>query len=280
MKTKIAIVSGGGGMKCAYSAGALYALAKELNFTEPDIIVGSSGSISFTYYVSGQYESIKNIWTKYLISKKFISLRRLYRIMDIDYMVDVIFKKQDPLNTENITKSKTRLFFCLTNYITGNPEYFTNDGKIDMFEIMRATTAVPLIFNKKIKINNSLYIDGDISSSVDKNIQKAINEGAKKILVIQDAEGQSIVGFVFWKFASFFSKSRAVRKDIGNIYVNNNMTIPEGVEVYTIRPDRETPAGYLDDKKSDLQKTFAMGYVSVLADEKLKEFLSESQIIV
>ncbi len=188
-------------------------------------------------------------------------------------MVDTIFKKQDPLNTDNIIKSKTRLFFCLTNYLTGGPEYFTNDGKTDMFEIMRATTAVPIIFNKKVKINKNYYIDGDITSSIDKNIQKAIDEGAKKILVIQnDDDDTSSSGFIFWRLVSLFS-NKSIRKDIKNIYVNNNLSVPEGVEIYTIKPDRETPAGHLDDKKGDLQKTFAMGYVNVLADDKLKEFL-------
>ena len=48
MKEKIAIVCGGGGMKCAYSAGALSSLAIVHNLRNPHVLVGSSGSTGST----------------------------------------------------------------------------------------------------------------------------------------------------------------------------------------------------------------------------------------
>ena len=180
-KQKIAIVVSGGGMKCAYSAGVLMALGEQLKFAEPDIAVGSSGGgASLLYYISSQYKFGTKIWTELLSTDKFISFTRIYPIFDMDYLVDTVFKQQAPLDTDKILKSKTKLFLSATNYDTGQVQYFSNDGSADIFEAARATVALPIVYNKKIKINGNEYVDGDVGSSVDINIQKAIKEGATK----------------------------------------------------------------------------------------------------
>ncbi len=71
-KEKLAIVTGGGGMVCDYSAGVLCALGEKLK-VNPDIVVGSSGSTgSLAYFVSKQFKSFRNVWINLLTSKKFI----------------------------------------------------------------------------------------------------------------------------------------------------------------------------------------------------------------
>jgi predicted patatin/cPLA2 family phospholipase len=61
MQHKIAIIMSGGGMSCSYGAGALTALIEKYNII-PDIVVARSGSAGTgSYFVSKQYDSIKNI---------------------------------------------------------------------------------------------------------------------------------------------------------------------------------------------------------------------------
>jgi len=55
--------------------------------------------------------------------------------MDVDYLVDVVFKQQEPLNIKRIRKSNSRLFISATEYKTGNPKFFTNAD--DIFEALR-----------------------------------------------------------------------------------------------------------------------------------------------
>lgn len=275
MKNKIALICDGGGMKCVYSAGVLAALAKELNFTDPDIVVGSSGSISFTYYISQQYDSIENIWTNLLASKKFISFKRLFPIMDINYMVDIVFKKQDPLQTDKIINSKIKAFFNVTNYDTGESEYISNNGESDMFEIMRASTAVPLIFNKIIEINGKKYIDGQITSSLGKNIKKAVEEGADKIIIIhyENEDDLSLLAKVFWKICSIFM-NKPIRRAISEyIAGKHNFPFPKNIPIYIIKPKVSLHIGMLDNNRKHLKESFDLGYNDVIKDKILKEFI-------
>jgi len=275
-KQKIAIVVDGGGMKCAYAAGVLIALGEQLKFAEPNIAIGSSGGgASLLYYISGQYELGRQIWTELLSTDKFISLTRLYPIFDMDYLVDTVFKQQAPLDVDKILKSKTRLFLAATNYVTGQTEYLSNDGKSDIFEAARATIALPYVYNKKVNINGNEYVDGDVASSININIQKAIKEGATKILVIENKRtlpNEPTDTSLYWKIVSFIATD-PIRNAIKNNEAKKDYVIPENVEMFYIEPSTATTINAIDHNMDDLKKTFKLGYDDATNNSKLKEFL-------
>jgi len=156
---KTAIVLSGGGMCCSYSAGAIVALAQRLNFTKPDMIVAASGSVgTMFYYIAGQYQSIEGIWTKALANNKdFVSFSRR-QIMDIDYLIDDVFKKQYPLDSKAISKSDINFYVSVRNSKTGKRRYISREDNLDVFEVTRATMAMPIIFGEEIKLNDNYYI--------------------------------------------------------------------------------------------------------------------------
>lgn len=85
----------GGGMKSSFGVGVILALAEKYNITEPFLLICGSGSAGTgSYYISKQYKSIRNIWTNLVSSKNFINCKRFWKIIDIDYLIDVIFKKK------------------------------------------------------------------------------------------------------------------------------------------------------------------------------------------
>src|SRR5687768_16879527 len=130
---RLGIVTSGGGTACAYSAGGLHALAVEMGITQPYCCVGSSGSAgTLAYFVAGQFNSIANIWCELLATKKFINIKRLHRIIDIDYLIDEVFKKQDPLNIEAIKKSSIIFNIAVTDALK-RVKYFSNEDSVDMF---------------------------------------------------------------------------------------------------------------------------------------------------
>lgn len=185
MKNKLAIVLSGGGMTCSYSAGFLSALVYEHGFKDPDIIIAGSGSSgAAAYYTAGQYASLTNVWTKRLSSKKFINILRIKRIIDIDYLIDEVFKVQEPLKIEKVLQSKIKLLIPATNTETGELEYFSNDGSVDIYEAMRASKAMPILFGKKINIKGQTYYDTALSSSTKLHIRKALELGATHIIVV------------------------------------------------------------------------------------------------
>ena len=241
MNKKIAIVTNGGGMNCSYSAGVLNALATEYNFTDPDILVGSSGSSgSLAYYISRQYSSMRTIWTNLLTSKKFISLGRLTSILNVDYLIDEVFKKQEPLAVDEINNSKTKLFIATTAYLSGETIFFSNDSTADVFEYLRASKAIPMAYNKKVNINGVDYVDGSLSALMSTGVEKAISEGATDIIVIKDGIGISLVTKLCWKVYSIFV-NKNLSASIKKYLTQKDVSLIKyaGINIITISPSKK-----------------------------------------
>lgn len=274
MKEKIAIVTNGGGMKCAYSAGVLCGLAEVHNLYNPDILVGSSGSAgTLACYLTGQYNSIKNIWTNLLATDKFISFKRIKKIMNLDYLINDVLTHLEPLQVNSILKSGSKIFIATTEYNTGKSRFFTNTD--DILLCLRASKAIPIITNTKVIINNTQYIDGSISSPFNANIEKAVKEGAKNIIVIADDESLSFSVRVFWYIYSFFVNKELkktlrmyCKKSTHKIALHNN------INMLVIKPSRELKTNSLDINKEHLIDSFNLGYNDIKYNKKIKDFIS------
>ena len=182
VKNKTAIILSGGGTKSAYCVGALLELHNKGIY--PDILIAGSGSSgTASYYVANQLESINKIWTELLSTRKFINIFRLWKILNIDYLIDIVFKKTEPLNVLSVKNSNILYLISATHSKTGEVVYFSNKEKsFDVFETMRDTMSFPLLYN--LKINSRNYEDGIFSASTDFHIKKARELGAEKIILI------------------------------------------------------------------------------------------------
>ncbi len=181
----LAIVCSGGGMRCAYAAGALVALAQECGIVRPDIVVASSGSASgAVYYVAGQYAALTIIWTKLLSPRRFIFLLRVWKMMDIDYLVDRVFAQQEPLDLDALQKTATRFYIPARNPATKEVRYFSNGDVADILQVLRAAKAIPFFFGRKVLLQGEYYIDGAVGVSFLETIHKAQALGATKIIAI------------------------------------------------------------------------------------------------
>ena len=272
MKDKIAIITSGGCMACIYSAGAILALAEKYNLKEPSIVIGNSGSSgTLAYYAAGQHESIRNIWSNLLSTKKFINKLRLWKVIDIDYLIDVIFRKMDKLDMEKVYSSKTNLMIAATNYETGKVEYFSNKNKDNILEALKASKAIPLVYNKKVSINGKSYFDGAISASVEVNAMKAIEMGAEKLVIIDNEAPNPLskILFLLW----FSSKKRNFRKNyLEFIGKKRNFRIPKGVKAIFLRP-KKLKIKPLDNAPEILARAIKQGYDETANNKRLKAFL-------
>src|SRR3989344_2005493 len=173
MTNKIAIVSSGGGMSCSYSSGVMKALVEKYKFTNPDIVVAASGSSGvLTYYVSKQYKPMVNIWCDYLTNKKFINPLRFWKIINVDYLIDAVLGNKEKLDESVVKYSKTKLFIPAINIKTGEVKYFSN--KDNILEALRASKAMPLAYNKYVKIKNEKYCNTSKSKINEFNLPKVV----------------------------------------------------------------------------------------------------------
>lgn len=262
-------------MLCSYSAGALCAIAEVFNLNNPDILVGSSGSSgSLAYFVTGQYSSIKNIWTNLLATKKFISMTRVLKIMDLNYLVDDVFREQDPLNIEMIKLSNTRLYISATRNDTGEVTFFTNEDNI--FEALKASKAIPLITAQKVLIGGTEYIDGSISATLNVNIRKAVDGGATHIIVINDAGKLSSTTKMFWRLCSLFA-NKNIKKLLKEYCKQETHIINSyhGVDIVVIEPSRKLAIHSLDNTRDHLSESFDLGFEDLSNSHDFKVFLQK-----
>ncbi len=137
-------------MRSAHGGGFLYALGAKLGITAPDIMVGSSGdAANIAYFSTGQYENIKRIWENELSTHRFISPLRFWRLMDIGYLVDTVFRQREPLDVPKLRSSAIRWFVPITDFETGLTRYVSAEDNMDVFEMLRASAAIPILFGKK-----------------------------------------------------------------------------------------------------------------------------------
>jgi len=263
-----AIVCSGGGMRSAHGAGFLYALATQLGLTAPDVMVGSSGDAgNVLYFSAGQYESLKRIWTELLSTPKFISPLRFWRVMDINYLVDKVFKEQERLDTNVLNRTSIRWFVSMEEYDTGRTRYVSAADALDPFEVLRATTALPIFFGAKVPISGKRYMDGELGPVLQDHVTQALRQGVKRILVLNHTASPTIVMRAVLKgYAAHTPQGMhdAIIRDISTSVFA--MKAP-GAHVIAVTP-RNLPAGLLTRDQKKLQKTFDQGVQDALSIEK------------
>ena len=269
---KTAIICMGGGMRSAHAAGFLYSWARG-GLPNPDMIIGTSGSAgTATYFAAGQYESIKNVWCERLCTKDFVSFTRLGKILDVDYLVDSIFKKQERLDTEKLAASPMTCLVPLTDAETGKTEYMDMRHTSEPFEVLRAAKAIPVFYGKKTYVHKRAYIDGEVGPTINDHVDFCITRGATRILVINDARLPSrLSSMLKFIFAGF--QRKPIRDAMFHDFLTNGFvctTGPLGTEVMCVFPGA-LPVSFITTQREKLHATFARG------EERAQELKDELQ---
>jgi predicted patatin/cPLA2 family phospholipase len=186
MKKELALVCGDGGIKGGFIAGVVSALMDSFpeDIMNVKTIAASSASVgSMFYFLShGRSHPGREIWINALASKEFIKYDSIFSIYskrpiyDIDHLVYKIFKQDYPLNIDAIKNSPIEFYFPLQNYNTREVEYFSNCEshlfvrrdkfvkvhdfrRHDVYDLIRAASAAPFVYDQPVKIGDSYYID-------------------------------------------------------------------------------------------------------------------------
>lgn len=269
---KTAVVLTGGAMKCAYTSGALLALQRHFGFTNPDIIIAASGSVpAMLYFITGQYRYIEKLWTDTLGDNHKILGPTHLPILDIDYLVDKISKNETPLDMEKLRDTKIKYLIPLRDAETGDLEYISNNHNYDIYEVIRASMAVPIAYGKEVSLGDKKYIDGFYAVTVETLINKAIKEGATRIIAIDcnpmwsDLE-EIIETYTFKKKFGLEDKNFYEKKGDHN-----------GAKVIDIYPTRELPTSLWEVDKDDMVETFFIGYQNMSTNKNVAECINHKK---
>lgn len=180
----IGLVVQGGAMRGVYSMGALAAL-EEMGFHQSfDHVAGSSaGALNAAYFLTGQANYGVQTYVHYLTKKQFVNPLRIKKMVDIDFLVDHIGKKIRPLDMKKLIAAKTLLHISLTEYSNGKTHYVTNKTPgIDLWEAFRAAAAIPILYNKPVRLGKRLYVDGSLRARLP--IKRVVDHGCHYVVVV------------------------------------------------------------------------------------------------
>ncbi|MBI1961261.1 MAG: patatin-like phospholipase family protein [Parcubacteria group bacterium] len=272
----IAVIASGGGMSCSYAAGAMVALAKEHRFTTPDFLIAGSGSAgTFAYYASKQYTNIAGVWLDLLSTRKFINRFRLWKIIDVDYLIDIIFKVKNHIDVDAMLASPITLLIAATDADTGDLTYFSDkerEDKREIFEFLRASKAMPIAFNRLIPIDGRRYCDSELSANLRAHVREAVRRGATRIIAINNSVPrlEASLAMAVWtrlRPRVFRERYREQWEEL------KHFRVPLGVRVELLEPSGGIPVSTLTSSRSGVRTTYDMGYRDMVGHKGIRDLL-------
>jgi predicted patatin/cPLA2 family phospholipase len=180
---KLALLVEGGGMRGVCSAGGLVALdAMGFRNVFDQIYATSAGAMNVAYMLAGQAVFGIQIYYKEINNDKFINFRRLRKVVDIDFIFDRVVTQIRPLNTARVLEAPCEFLVSVLDKDSAETVVLrTTDYPREILSLLKATTALPVVYNRSVQIGSRHYIDGGLGSPVP--LDHAIQQGCTDLLV-------------------------------------------------------------------------------------------------
>ena len=182
---KTGIVFEGGASRTYFSCGVIDALLDEELYA--DYVIGVSAGISFgVSYCSKQKERNLRILQQYEESGKYQGFHHMLRrknrsYYNLDFVFSEVPNKLIPFDFDAFSGFKGECLATVTNIDTGKPEYIPITPDDKDFMALRASCALPILF-QPVEINGSYYLDGGLSDSLP--FEKAFSDGCDKVIAV------------------------------------------------------------------------------------------------
>ncbi len=95
----------------------------------------------------------------------------------------MVLRHKHPLDLERVRESKAKLHVVLTDAQTGKKDVISNHRQFeDIYEELRATSALPILYDRKVAVGGHRYVDGGVADNVPVDV--AIDLGCTDIIVV------------------------------------------------------------------------------------------------
>lgn len=251
-----------------------------------DYIIGTSAGISNAVsYASKQIGRNYTIATKYLNDKRYMGTKYLLNpkkrcYFNLDFIMDEIPNKLVPFDYDSFADFKGDVIATLTNINTGKTEYVPVSRYDRRFEILRATCALPLLF-QPITINGNKYLDGGITDSIP--FRQAFNDGCDKCIIIltqardyrKHADKSLEISAKRYKKYPEFAKALLNRPNMYNNQLEDIKALEKQGLAYVIAPEQSLGIGRTESNPNVISKIYKQGESDLRKHlDKLKEFIS------
>ncbi|OAN17713.1 patatin family protein [Photobacterium jeanii] len=185
---KVAVVVQGGGQRGIFTAGVFDAFL-EANFDPFDLYIGTSaGALNLSSYISRQPRFGYHFIVDYTTHDNFFNLYKYLskqKPMNLDWAIDCVSPSGiTPLDFERARQvlAGKEALASATRKDTLDDIYLPMFGS-DWHDVLRATCAIPVLYNQPVNINDLEWVDGGVSAAVP--VQEAWRRGADLVVVIR-----------------------------------------------------------------------------------------------
>ena len=278
---KIGLVLEGGGVRGAYTAGALAWLQD--NNISFDYSVGiSSGAVYLSCFLCGNKETPKNLATVYATDPKVVgawSLLKNGHYVDYAKVFNEDLLGKEKLSMQKIIDEKPDMEVGVYDLELGKTVYYGPEAMDDQLTILRGAASLP-VASAIVDYKGRKLLDGGITKMIP--IERALEKGCTKCLVImtkpRDYVRKTSSPAVLAMMKVIYSKYPMVCKDYAVRHLNYykqmdliNRLVEEGKAI-DVRPSKDIPVSRWKGDKAKCEELYQLGYTDM---EELKPKLME-----
>ena len=281
--TKVGMVLEGGAMRGIYTAGVLDVLLE--NKIKIDSIIGvSAGALLGVNYYSKQKGRAIRYSKKYCRDLRYISIFSYLftgNIINKDFAFYKVSKELDPFDDETFKNCRGKFYATVTNILTGKPEYIEIKSVIDDMEVLRASSAMPLVSNI-VEIGNKKYLDGAISDSIPVVKMKSMRFDRIIVVLTQDKKyrkedlGEKEIKKIEKKYSDYPKLIESIinRPNFYNKTLEKIVDLERKQEIFVIRPSKKLNVKHIERNKNKIQDAYDLGVNDTKKIlKKLKDYL-------
>jgi predicted patatin/cPLA2 family phospholipase len=266
-KIKSSLVLEGGGMRGAYTAGALTWLID--NGIEFDASYGiSTGAIHLTNFLMGSKEDLLDFSVYGITDKRILGPKAILRcgkLVDYDYLFDQILKVEKKYDITPLKDCEKEGYIGIYELSQGKTCYYST--KEISYKELEASTSLPIL-GTTVTDKGRAMLDGGITDMIP--IKRAVEDGCNRHLIIttkpNDYVRKPAHPFVIWLMKVMYAQCENISKDYSIRHINYADQIAlikkleEDKEAVYVCPSRHSKVTRLGGSSEELKELFDLAY--------------------
>ncbi len=273
---RIGLVLEGGGMRGAYTAGALKWLNDHhISF---DYNVGiSSGAVYLICYLLKNEEAAYHMAIDYAGDKDTVGIRALMKegyYVAYKHLFNDCLKKKDKISMEPLKANDVDMELGCYDLEQGRTVYFKTKELDEDLVLLRAACSLPIV-SETVEYEGRKLIDGGLTKMIP--IERSIERGCTKHFVITTKpEGyvrKEASGFMKWLMKMWYKDYPQEYNDYAIRHINYNkqmdliQSLQEEGKAYMVRPSKTIKVSRFSGDPKNLIELYELGYSDMEAQK-------------